>query len=86
MDSWASIRDWADYPSGFIGRDLTKHTVKNKLVLEELRKIAKGEWHKVYQDGTIAGKKVSLHYFQHKSGRVALPKQVFGWSNSEEPR
>ncbi len=61
---------------------MTKNTVKNPERLAELRKVEPGEWKKVYRDGYANGKKVSIHYFQSKSGKVYDVKVKNYWSNS----
>ncbi len=79
-----SIKDSSNYPEGFVERQngTTKNTVKNKELLDELRKTEGGEWKKVYKDGYDAnGNKVSIHYFQSKSGKVFDVKVKNGWSN-----
>lgn len=51
-------------------------------MLDELRKIESGEWKKVYKDGYNSnGDKISIHYFQSKSGKVFDVKVKQGWSN-----
>lgn len=71
------------YPSGFKAvQNGTKNvTVNNKSLLDELRQIEGGTWKKVYKDGyNKNGKKVSIHYFQSKSGLVYDVKVKSGWS------
>ncbi len=71
-DNWRSAPgvpgDWVPAPPpGAVQKD----PVKNRTVLRILREVLPGEWHKVYcrgRDGT------EIHYFQHKSGKVALVK------------
>ena len=54
----------------------------NNQLLENLRKIEKGDWKKVYKDGyDISGNKISIHYFQSKSGKVFNVKIKPYWSN-----
>lgn len=56
--------------------------MKNEELLDELRDVESGEWNKVYKDGYDAnGNKVSIHYFQSKSGKVFNVKVKRGWSN-----
>lgn len=79
-----SIKNSPNYPEGFKERQngTTKNNVKNKDLLDELRKIEPGEWNKVYKDGYDAsGNKISIHYFQSKSGKVFDVKVKNGWSN-----
>lgn len=79
-----SIRQAPKFPAGFkdaIG-GTTKNAVKNQDVLSELRKVEAGTWQKIYKDGYDAsGNKVSVHYFQSKSGKVFDVKVKNGWSN-----
>ncbi len=61
-----------------------KHKVNNQATLNMLRTAEPGEWHKVYRDGYDAsGKKISIHYFQHKSGKVFNVKVKDDWSNQK---
>jgi len=79
-----SIRESPKYPQGFQNRQngVTRNTVNNRQLLEALRKIESGRWHKVYRDGyNAAGDRVSIHYFQSQSGKVFDVKVVYGWSN-----
>jgi len=59
----------------------TKNKIKNRDLHDQLRAIERGEWHKVYKDGTIGGQKVSIHYFQSASGKVFDAAIKPGWSN-----
>lgn len=80
-----SIKEAPDYPKGFQEEKngTTKNQVKNRELLELLRKIEKGTWKKVYKDGYDAnGNKISIHYFQSESGKVFDVKVKFNhWSN-----
>lgn len=59
-----------------------KNVVKNREVLESLRKVESGKWSKVYKDGYDAsGRRVSIHYFESQSGRVFNVKVKPEWSN-----
>ncbi|QLK85789.1 hypothetical protein [Staphylococcus sp. 17KM0847] len=80
---YKSIKYAPKYPKGFKAAKgkTTHHVVKNKLLLNDLRKIEGGKWVKVYKDGYVNGKKVSVHYFQSKSGLVYNVKTKNGWSN-----
>ncbi|GEP99573.1 hypothetical protein SAR03_06110 [Staphylococcus arlettae] len=49
-------------------------------MLKDLWKIESGRWVKVYKNGYVKGKKVSVHYFQSKSGYVFDVKTKKGWS------
>jgi len=79
----AGLKNAPEYPAGFTpGRSgTTRNTVNNKKLLEELRGIEPGEWYKVYKDGWVGNKRVSIHYFQSKSGKVFGMKVKNGWSN-----
>ncbi|WP_075508525.1 MULTISPECIES: hypothetical protein [unclassified Gilliamella] len=82
--TYNSIKDSPNYPKGF--RDLqngtVNNTVKEKLLLEQLRKIEPGRWSKVYKDGyDVTGNKISIHYFRSQSGRVFNVKVKKDWSN-----
>ena len=44
-----------------------KYPVRNRAVLRELRRLRSGRWQKVIKHGNIG----EVHYFEHKSGRVA---------------
>lgn len=82
---YKAIKYAPKYPKGFKAvQNGTKNvTVKNKDLLEELRQIESGPWKKVYKDGYDKnGKKISIHYFQSKSGLVFDVKVKSGWSNS----
>jgi len=50
--------------------------------LAKLREIEPGDWKKVYKDGyDAAGRKVSIHYFESRSGKVFAVDVKAGWSN-----
>ncbi|MDM8126278.1 RHS repeat domain-containing protein [Mediterraneibacter glycyrrhizinilyticus] len=79
-----SIKESPNYPEGFEPRQngTTRNTVKNKELLEKLRKVESGTWKKVYKDGyDINGNEISIHYFQSESGKVFDVKVKPGWSN-----
>lgn len=81
---YKAIKYAPKYPKGFKAvQNGTKNvTVNNKGLLSELRQIESGTWKKVYKDGYDAnGKKISIHYFQSKSGLVFDVKTKSGWSN-----
>lgn len=80
-----SLKDSPQYPQDFclVQNGTKKLSIKNKQLLEELRKIEPGEWNKIYKDGYSGGDKVSIHYFQSKSGKVFNVKVKLGWSNQE---
>ena len=67
-----SIKKWSGY-KGFRNakNGLTKNNVDDH-VKPALRDIAEGKWHKVYRDGWQDGQKVSIHYFEHSSGKIAM--------------
>jgi len=80
---YKSIKYAPKYPSGFKAvQNGTKNvTVKNKSLLDELRQIESGTWKKVYKDGYDKNnEKISIHYFQSKSGLVYDVKVKQGWS------
>lgn len=79
---YKSIKYAPKYPAGFkaVQNGTKNHTVNNKELLSELRQIEAGTWKKVYKDGYKDGKKVSIHYFQSKSGLVYDVKVKSGWS------
>ena len=59
-----------------------KNIVKNKKLLNELRKIEPGKWTKVYKDGYDSKfNEISVHYFQSQFGKVFNVKVKQGWSN-----
>jgi hypothetical protein len=78
-----SIKAVPEYPKDFqpVQNGTRKLNIKNKLLLEELRKIESGQWNKVYKDGYSAGEEVSIHYFESKSGKIFNLKVKQGWSN-----
>lgn len=83
-NTYNGIKDAPEYPEGFEGRQNGTKTnkVKNKSALSDLRQVESGEWKKIYKDGfDKQGKKISIHYFQSKSGRVFNVKVKTGWSN-----
>lgn len=82
MKAYKSIKYAPKYPAGFkAAKNGTKHvTVKNKPLLKDLRKIESGKWVKVYKNGYVNGKKVSVHYFKSRSGYVFNVKTKNGWS------
>ncbi|UYZ77091.1 filamentous hemagglutinin N-terminal domain-containing protein (plasmid) [Moraxella bovis] len=81
---YSGIKNSPNYPKDFrdVQNGTTKNKVKDRATLDMLRTAVPGEWHKVYRDGhDSSGKKVSIHYFQHKSGKVFDVKVKDGWSN-----
>ena len=78
-----SIEAAPEYPQDFrlVQNGTRKLKVKNKFLLQELRKIELGEWNKVYKDGYSSGNQVSIHYFLSRSGKVFDVKVKRGWSN-----
>ena len=79
-----SIKQSPHYPKGFKPRKngTTKNSIKNGKLLDKLRQIESGIWRKIYKDGYDAhGNKISVHYFQSKSGKVFDVKVKSGWSN-----
>ncbi|MDC9591562.1 hypothetical protein PSI23_20325 [Xenorhabdus sp. XENO-10] len=82
--TYKSIKDAPQYPKGFINRQngTTKRPMDNGQLLAELRRdVESGKWDKVYKDGLVNGQKVSIHYFESRSGLVFNVKVVHGWSN-----
>jgi hypothetical protein len=80
-----SIKDAPNYPIDFetVNNGTTQNKITNQDLLDELRKIEKGQWKKVYKDGyDSSGKKISIHYFQSESGKVFDVKVKKGWSNN----
>ncbi|MCD8849035.1 hypothetical protein [Staphylococcus arlettae] len=82
MKAYKSIKYAPKYPKGFkAAQNGTKHvTVNNKPLLKDLRKIESGKWVKVFKNGYVKGKKVSVHYFQSRSGYVFDVKTKDKWS------
>jgi hypothetical protein len=83
-NTYTSIKKAPSYPEGFKAAQNGKKYVNmnNADLTPELREIESGKWYKVYYDGTVNGKKVSLHYFESQSGVVFNPKTKWGtWSN-----
>ena len=77
------MKNTPGYPSNFrsIQNGTTRNSISRKELLEKLREIEPGNWHKVYKDGWIGSKKVSLHYFESPSGKVFDFKIKLEWSN-----
>jgi hypothetical protein len=77
------LRNTPGYPSNFrnIQNGTTRNSISRKDLLEELRKIEPGNWHKVYKDGWSGNQKVSLHYFESPSGKIFDFKIKPEWSN-----
>lgn len=70
------------YPAGFRATSRRSVNIKNQGVLDMLRRNAPGRWRKVYQDGYDKfGNRISVHWFEHSSGKVAGVKVKPGWSN-----
>jgi hypothetical protein len=53
---------WKPNRSGVI-----KYPVRNRRVLQELRRLRAGQWQKVIKMGNLG----EVHYFEHRSGNVA---------------
>ncbi len=82
--TYNSIKDSPNYPTDFenVKNGTTQNKVNNMELLDELRKVEKGTWKKIYKDGYDGcGNKISIHYFQSESGKVFDVKVKFGWSN-----
>ena len=78
-----SVKSAPNYPAGFkqAQNGLKKVNMNNGKLLDQLRGIEQGLWKKVYQNGWDAyGNKISIHYFQSKSGQVFDLKIVYYWS------
>lgn len=86
-DFYPSIDKAPAYPKDF-ERVLKKNNkVKNGEVLFGLRQREPGEWKKVYYDGYLNNRKISIHYFESKSGQVCDVKVVYDkWSNENTRR
>jgi hypothetical protein len=80
---FTSAKEHPEYPKSFVAREngTTKHPIDNLGLLKALREAQPGEWRKVYKDGFMSGQKVSLHYFEHASGKIFGLKVKAGWSN-----
>jgi hypothetical protein len=77
------LKNTPGYPSNFrsIQNGTTRNSISRKDLLEKLRRIEPGNWHKVYKDGWNGNQKVSLHYFESPSGKIFDFKIKFEWSN-----
>ena len=77
------IKNAPNYPVGFkaVQNGTSKNTINNTVLLAQLREIESGKWYKVYKDGYVSGKKVSIHYFESESGKVFDVAVKPGWSN-----
>lgn len=83
-NTYDGIKNSPNYPEGFETRQngTTNNKIKDKDLLQELRKVESGDWKKIYKDGFDKdGNKMSIHYFQSKSGKVFDVKVKPGWSN-----
>lgn len=81
-----SIMESPNYPVGFksVQNGCTRNRIKDSDLLDELRKIEPGEWKKIYKDGyDERGGKISIHYFQSRSGKVFNVKTKNAWSNKK---
>ena len=83
LNVYKSVKDDPNYPSNFveIRGGTSSQPVTNRQLLSKLRQYEKGTWRKIYKDGTINGKKASLHYFRSQSGRTFGLKPKNYWSN-----
>lgn len=70
------------WPSGFSKDHEIRLKVKNKQLLDELHDAAPEErgWEKVYENGYLHGRKLSIHYFRSSSGKVFDLEVHEGWS------
>lgn len=82
---YPGIKAAPNYPVAFqpVQNGTKQYNINNPEVLAALRQERHGEWKKVYKDGWVDGRKVSIHYFQHESGVVFDVKTKAGWSNSK---
>ena len=66
------MKELSDYPKEFkpLINGTKKYAIKNNATLTQLRKHESGKWCKVYKDGFVGNKAVSLHYFQSQSGKI----------------
>jgi hypothetical protein len=81
---YRSRKEAPNFPKGFktVKNGLKKVNIKNRDVLNQLRKVESGTWKKVFKDGYDAsGRKISIHYFESASGKVFDVKVKSGWSN-----
>ena len=79
-----SIKDAPKYPDGFtaVQNGMKKVPINDMPLLAELKKVEQGEWKKVYKDGYDAyGNKISVHYFESRSGKVFDVEVKSYWSN-----
>ncbi len=60
---------------------LRKVNINDHVLLEQLQEQEPGKWVKVYEDGWSQGEQISVHYFQHASGKVFDLEVHLGWSN-----
>ncbi|MBO0471804.1 hypothetical protein JZO66_14690 [Enterococcus sp. DIV0242_7C1] len=82
-NTYNGIKDAPQYPEGFTGvkNGTKKVKVNNGSILDGLRRVEAGEWKKVYKNGyDKSGKRISIHYFESKSGRVFNVKVKGKWS------
>ncbi|TAH50145.1 MAG: hypothetical protein EYC68_14945 [Chloroflexota bacterium] len=71
-----------NWPQGFESDHIIRNKVKNPGLLSKLRALTnERDWNKVYENGFLNGRKVSVHYFQSSSGKVFALKIVEGWSS-----
>lgn len=77
------ISDAPGYPKGFKGvQNGTKRVkINNSKAKELLKNTGSKDWKKVYKNGyDEVGGKVSIHYFENKSGKVFNVKTYYEWS------
>ncbi|MCL2082475.1 MAG: hypothetical protein FWH04_04465 [Oscillospiraceae bacterium] len=80
---YSSIKNAPTYPKNFepIKNGIKKVNMNNFQLIEKLRSAVPGKWKKVYNNGYVGNKKVSIHYFEHeKTGKVFSVKVHNGWS------
>ena len=84
---FTSIKNSSKYPSDFEAErgGMTKNKINDDKWKERLNlKEPKGNWKKIYKDGWSDNERVSIHYFESKSGTVVDVKVKKGWSNSQK--
>jgi RHS repeat-associated protein len=77
-----SLKKSPNYPRNFqpLKGNPLRENIKDKKLLNLLRTIEPSKWQKVYKNGWINNRRVSIHYFESKSNRVFDVKTVTGWS------
>lgn len=73
-------RQSPNWPEDFEFDHVKKVKVNDRRLLSQLRKIERGRWMKVYENGYVGGREASIHYFESPSGKVFDLKVKSGWS------